>query len=125
MSDTPPLTVFYDGACPLCSREIGFYRTCAGADAVAWVDVSQADDATPVAPGLSREAALAALHVRTADGRLVSGGQAFARLWTALPAFRRLGRMGRSRPGAWLLDGAYRLFLRLRPALTSVLKRLP
>ena len=34
--------VFYDGACPLCIREIAFYKRRKGADGVTWVDVSDA-----------------------------------------------------------------------------------
>ena len=113
---SPKTTVYYDGACPLCSREIDFYRRRAGADEVAWVDVSDCG-AERVAPDLSTDDAVTRFHVRTAEGRLVSGGAAFAALWEALPAFRWAGRAGRARPVAWLLDRAYGAFLRLRPSL--------
>ena len=110
------LTVFYDGACPLCAREIGFYRRRVDADEVCWVDISQ-QQGRQVAPGLSRDAAIARFHVRSPDGTLESGGAAFSRLWSAMPGFKWLGRLTRIAPIAWLLERAYRLFLRVRPRL--------
>lgn len=110
------LTVYYDGACPLCAREIGFYQRRAGGDDVCWIDISE-QQGDEVAPGLSRDAAMARFHVRNPDGTLESGGAAFSRLWTAMPGFRLLGRVARLAPIAWLLDRAYNLFLRFRPRL--------
>lgn len=121
MAESEPLTVFYDGACPLCEREIAFYRRREGADRVAWIDVSEST-ANRIAPGLSKDQALARFHVRTSDGRLVSGGKAFARLWAALPAFRLLGRVFQVPPLAWLLDRAYLLFLGIRPRLQAYVR---
>ena len=37
MGDARPLTVFYDGACPLCDREISFYKRRRGAEGVRWI----------------------------------------------------------------------------------------
>ena len=37
---TRSLTVFFDGSCPICSKEINFYKMRAGADELSWVDVS-------------------------------------------------------------------------------------
>ena len=34
------LTVMYDGACPLCRREIGLYQSLTPLQTVAWLDVS-------------------------------------------------------------------------------------
>jgi predicted DCC family thiol-disulfide oxidoreductase YuxK len=110
------LTVFYDGACPLCAREIGFYRRRANEDEICWVDISQ-QKGRQVAPGLSSDAATARFHVRRPDGTLESGGAAFSRLWSAMPGFRWLGRITQLAPIAWLLERAYRLFLRFRPRL--------
>ena len=118
MSKLKGPTVFYDGACPLCRREIAFYRRRKGADGVCWVDVSGGGEG-PVAPGLSREQALARFHVLEADGRLVSGGRAFASLWGSLAGFRLLAPLFRTRPFAWLLDRAYDGFLKIRPYLQS------
>ena len=119
MAKADNLTVFYDAACPLCRREIGFYQRREGADKVCWVDVNACGEGE-VAPGLSKESALARFHVLDSRGQLISGGPAFARLWQELPAFRIWGRIFGSPPLVWLLDPAYRLFLRLRPRLQAI-----
>ncbi len=116
------VTVFYDGACPLCAREIGFYRQREGAEAVTWLDVSAVED-IEVAPGLSKDQALARFHVLDPQGKLLTGGAAFAQLWRALPGFRLLGRIGQTAPAAWVLKHAYNGFLRLRPRLQAWFRR--
>jgi len=61
--------------------------------------------------------------MRRADGKIVSGGAAFAELWTALPAFSWAGRIGQLPGIALLLEGAYRLFLPVRPVVQKMLRR--
>ena len=61
-------TTYYDGACPLCAREIGFYRRQNGADRICWVDISDIDT-VDVAPDLSREQALALSLRKKQSGR--------------------------------------------------------
>ena len=106
-------TVYFDGGCPVCSREIALYQRQPGAEAVAWVDVTRCD-ATALGEGLSREAAMARLHLRRADGSLVSGAAAFTSMWSALPRWATLGRLLSHRPTLWLLEAGYRFFLLLR-----------
>lgn len=114
METAKTLTVYYDGACPICAREIGMYRGCAGAERIDWVDVGVAGAPEKVADDLSRDQALARFHVRAEDGRLVSGAAAFATLWRALPAWRRIGRVASWPPIGRALDALYRGFLALR-----------
>jgi len=113
-TETPELTVYYDGGCPICRREIAGYRRVDGAGRIDWIDASSAD-ATALGDGLTAEAALARMHVRDADGRLVHGAAAFARLWASLPRTRWLGRIAGSAPALALLEPAYRVFLKVRP----------
>lgn len=109
------LTVYYDGACPVCRREIAHYRGRRGAEAIVWIDASRCDDAA-LGPGLARVDALRRMHVRRPDGTLASGARAFATLWQALPGFRWIGRLVGSRAVAPVAEGAYRAFLLLRRA---------
>jgi predicted DCC family thiol-disulfide oxidoreductase YuxK len=119
---SPTVTVFYDGSCPLCTAEIGFYRRRRGADRVGWVDVS-ACPAENVTAGLTRDQALRRFHVRDADGRLISGGQAFVVLWTALPGYAWMGRLFRLGPLAWTINRAYDKFLKWPPRLKAMAQR--
>lgn len=110
----PELTVYYDGSCPLCRREIALYRRQRGAERLAWHDLSAG---APTGPDLSCAAALRRFHVRDAQGRLHSGAAGFARLWRSLPGWRALGWLAAVPPISWLLELAYRGFLPLRPRL--------
>ncbi|HSN70795.1 MAG TPA: DUF393 domain-containing protein [Steroidobacteraceae bacterium] len=109
------LTVFFDGACPLCRREIDFYRRQSGSERIDWFDLSTAAPDRPVAPGLDLETALARMHVMHPDGTFASGAGAFAAVWRSLPRFARLGRVASLRPITLVLELGYRVFLRLRP----------
>jgi predicted DCC family thiol-disulfide oxidoreductase YuxK len=115
ISPNAACTVFYDGACPICSREIAVYQRLAegAVDAPSYVDVTQASP--DAMAGMTRDEALARFHVMTGDGRLVSGAAAFIALWRATPRLKLLGRIASIPPLPWLLEGAYRLFLTIRP----------
>lgn len=113
--DAAAVTVYFDGACPVCSREIAAYRRQAGAEACTWVDVAACDPAV-LGSDLNRDQALARLHVRRADGTLVSGAAAFAQMWQALPATRWWGLVAGWAPVTAVLEWGYRAFLLLRPA---------
>jgi predicted DCC family thiol-disulfide oxidoreductase YuxK len=123
MTEPHKLTVFYDGSCPLCVREIGLYRSLKGADALAFIDISRCAD-TIVVPGLSKDAAMRRFHVMRPDGRISSGGPAFAHLWAALPRLRWLGRLFLVKPMPCVLDAAYTIVLPLRPSLQRIARRL-
>ncbi len=120
--NAPPLTVLYDGACPLCRREIGVYRGLQPNSPVCFADVS--DAAVPLAAGTTREQLLARFHVRSRDGELLSGAEAFLALWAALPGWRWLALAGRLPGAAWAMERTYRVFLRWRPALQRLASRL-
>lgn len=110
----PELTVYYDGSCPLCRREIALYQRQRRAEQLAWHDVSAG---APTGTDLSCEAAMRRFHVRDAQGRLHSGAAGFARLWRSLPGWRVLGWVAAVPPISWVLELAYRAFLPLRPRL--------
>ncbi len=119
---TPSLTVLYDGACPLCRREIGLYRGLDALQPVTWCDVNAPH--VPLPPGGDKNAYLARFHVQQADGTVLSGAAAFVALWSVLPGWRWLGRLGRL-PGMMpLMEAAYSLFLRLRPRLQLLARSL-
>ena len=113
------LTVLFDGACPLCRREVGVYQALEPAQPVAWLDVSEASAAlTPE----ERARYLARFHVRRQDGSLLSGAAAFVALWRVMPGWRWLARFA-TLPGVTpVLEQLYRGFLRVRPGIQRLVR---
>jgi predicted DCC family thiol-disulfide oxidoreductase YuxK len=109
----PLLTLYYDGGCPVCTREIGFYQRRRGAERIRWVNLALCEDGE-LGTDLSRAAAYARLHARLPDGRLLSGARAFAALWQVLPAFRPVGRIAALPGVVHALEWGYRGFLKVR-----------
>ncbi len=121
-SEIKPLTVLYDGACPLCRREIGLYRGLRANAPVCFADVN--DTAQPLPQGTTRAQLLARFHVRQGDGSLLSGAAAFIALWAVLPGWRWLAWVGRLPGAAWVMERSYVFFLRWRPNLQRWATRL-
>ena len=119
----PALTVLYDGACPLCRREIAVYQglqPIKAGQTLAFADVSRADCQLPA--GGERSYYLARFHVQLANGRVLSGAAAFVALWATLPGWRYLAMLA-SLPGATpALEVVYKLFLRIRPQMQGMAK---
>ena len=116
------LKVFYDGSCPLCAREIDFYRRCRGGDEIEWVNVATYQG-SHIAQGISKCAALSRLHIEDATGRYHSGARAFAKIWEALPRFRLLGQLVQLPGVIFIAEAIYRLFLIGRPAMQQMMRK--
>ena len=113
----PAVTVWYDGACPLCTREIALMRRLDSRARIRFVDVAEPSSICP----LDRSALLARFHAEE-QGRMLSGAAAFAAMWRAIPVLRPLGLLARLGPVERLLERLYMHFLRWRPALQRRLR---
>jgi predicted DCC family thiol-disulfide oxidoreductase YuxK len=114
-------TVYFDGSCPLCQAEIGYYRRKDQDGALCFVDVSEAGAVTP--EGITQQQAMERFHARASDGRVLSGAAAFVEVWTHLPNWRWAARATRL-PGALaVLESGYRIFLPVRPFISRLFGR--
>ena len=113
------LQVFYDGACPLCRREIAFMRRLDRGRAIQFMDVSTGTGGCPIDSALL----LARFHALE-NGQIKFGAEAFAAVWRAIPALRPFGVAARIPLVLRGLERAYLLFLRARPLLQTALNRL-
>ena len=116
-SETSRVKVWFDGACPLCIREISLMRRLDTNGAIDFVDVS--DNADPSCP-INQEELLARFHAEE-NGKVLSGAAAFAAMWRAIPALRPLGAIAKNRFVLAVLERLYILFLRVRPRLQKLL----
>jgi predicted DCC family thiol-disulfide oxidoreductase YuxK len=107
------LTVWYDGACPLCIREIAFMRRLDKRKAIHFVDVAPADATCPI----DRTLLLARFHAQEAGGPVLSGAAAFAAMWRAIPVLRPLGVLAKNATALVVLERLYTQFLKVRPIL--------
>ncbi|GAB5342930.1 thiol-disulfide oxidoreductase DCC family protein [Pseudomonas fluorescens] len=110
-----PLTLYFDGDCPLCAREIKLLQGHASDTRLLFVDISSvAFDAEAL--GFTFAQMQSVLHARFADGRWLTGLD--ASLWS----WRAAGLGVWAAPLTWralrpLFEFGYRLFCRLRPHL--------
>jgi predicted DCC family thiol-disulfide oxidoreductase YuxK len=112
---TQALTIYYDGLCHLCSREIEHYRKKAVGLPVTFVDITEpAFD--PVAMGFDAKRVHKHLHARLGD-RLTIGVDAFLAIWEVIPGHRWLRRIVGC-PGIYhLAKLGYMIFAEIRPYL--------
>lgn len=113
------LTIWFDGGCPLCQREIAFMRRLDAGRRIDFIDVAAGDASCPI----DRADLLARFHARE-DGVMLSGAAAFAAMWRAVPLLRPLGLAARNRHVLAALEWLYIRFLRVRPRMQALARRL-
>jgi len=106
------ITVWYDGACPLCLREIRWMDNLDKSGFITFVDLANPETNCP----LDRRLMLDRLHVQE-NGTILSGAAAFAAMWRAVPLLRPIGIIARNRLVLYGLEWGYRMFLGIRPLL--------
>ncbi|MFB0611235.1 thiol-disulfide oxidoreductase DCC family protein [Aurantiacibacter poecillastricola] len=113
------MTVWHDGACPLCQREIALMRRLDTNGAITFIDATSPDAGRtcPLDPAIM----LQRFHAE-ADGRMLTGAAAFAAMWRVLPLLRPLGYAARNPLILRGLEGLYVRFLRFRPKLQRFLR---
>lgn len=110
--------VFYDGACPLCAREIRMLmRRDAGKGRIRFTDIAQPDfDAAAV--GTTQAELMASIKGRLPSGEWIEGVEVFRRLYAAA-GFPRLAAASRWPGVSQLLGAGYRVFAKNRLRLTG------
>lgn len=122
MTTTYPLTLLYDGHCPVCSLEIEHLRSRDALGRLVLVDIAAADfDAARWRT--THEALDAAIHGYTADGKLLLGPAALR------AAYAAVGLGWVAAPTGWaplrpLFDAGYRVFARHRRRISAAAKPL-
>jgi predicted DCC family thiol-disulfide oxidoreductase YuxK len=100
--------VYFDGSCPLCRAEIGALKAADPHDRLQLHDCSPADFLDPhaQAAGIDRAAMMTAMHIRAADGRWLTGVDAFEHMYRAVG----IESMARFWGHPWLKPGLVRLY---------------
>lgn len=114
-------TVYFDGACPLCRREIALLRKFDKKQKLLFKDVSP-PQAAAFCP-LPQKDMLARFHVRRSDGVMLIGAEAFCTAYAQLPGLGWVERLGRWPATRIVLNGLYTIFLKIRPAFQWIARR--
>jgi len=115
-----PLTVFFDGACPICAREVALMKRLDRRRQLAFCDFSRTDyDAASIAFTPSELGRI--IHARWPDGSVIIGVDVFRAMWEAvgLGVLAKVSRLSLVEP---VVVRVYAWFARNRLRLTGRLK---
>ena len=118
------LKVLYDGACPMCRAEIAHVKGLANktpTSGLLFIDISS-NDSQLACYQEDKEELLARFHVERMDGSRVDGAKAFVAMWERLPGWRWLARFSKIPGMLFLMELAYRGFLKVRPSIQSIVR---
>jgi predicted DCC family thiol-disulfide oxidoreductase YuxK len=104
--------VFFDGDCPLCTREIDLLRRLDRFGRIRFTDIA-APGFDPSALSTSMDALMSRIHGRLPDGSWIEGVEVFRRLYAAV-GFGPLVALTRLPGVSHALDAAYAVFAKNR-----------
>ena len=110
--------VFFDGACPLCAKEIDFLRWLDRGNILIFTDIDAPGFNAEVETGRTFQTLMDSIHGRLSDGTIIHGVEVFRQLYgrTALKWAVPLTRLPGITQG---LDALYNFFARYRLRITG------
>ena len=116
-SSAVQLTLLFDGACPLCMREVRFLKVRDLYKRIAFVDIDAQEYAAADHGGITYREAMGRIHALRADGTVLQDVEVFRE------AYRLVGLGWVYAPTRWpligpLVNGIYRLWASQRLRLT-------
>ncbi len=109
------VTVYFDGLCRLCSREIAHYQKQDGSQNIKFIDITAPTFKASI-HGVDPVQVHKVMHVRRGK-KLFTKVDAFIEIWRELPRYRWAASVANKK---WLrpaLDAGYELFAFVRPYL--------
>lgn len=104
--------VFFDGDCPLCSREISLLRRLDRHKRVLFTDIA-AKDFDAASLGMSQDMLMDRIHGRLPDGTWIEGVEVFRQLYAAV-GLGAIAWVMRLPVITWMLDWSYEIFAKNR-----------
>ena len=107
------ITVFYDGKCSLCSKEIAYYKKIAPSDKFTWCDIT-VDSNSFTQRGFSLSSGLMFFHVEDDSGTMHTSLDAFIIVWKELRGWRYLAKIASLPVLKPLINRLYKIFAAYR-----------
>lgn len=114
-----PLTMYYDGFCPLCVAEIKLLQSFDVKGNLRFADI-HAPDFSERFPHVNPESANRVLHAEYADGQLLLGLDVTHHAWRIVNKKRWIAAL-RWPLVRWFADNAYKIFARNRYSISYLL----
>lgn len=108
------ITVFYDGKCGLCSKEIRHYQKIAPQGIFNWQDVNELSEAELKKNNINLVETLKILHAQDTNGIFYKGVDAFIIIWSNLNRWKILAKIVSFYPIKILANFIYNIFAEYR-----------
>tara|TARA_Y100001968_G_scaffold118082_1_gene107506 strand:+ start:175 stop:603 length:429 start_codon:yes stop_codon:yes gene_type:complete len=123
--DTAKLTVFFDGGCPLCQREIDFLQSRNNEGNLKFIDINNPDIPLELEYGITYRQSMERIHALKSDGTLIKDIEVFQEAydliglgWVYAPT--KLPIIDNLIMSLYALWAKYRLKLTFRPSIEKL-----
>ncbi|WP_413391198.1 thiol-disulfide oxidoreductase DCC family protein [Prochlorococcus marinus] len=123
--NTAKLTIFFDGGCPLCKREIDFLQSRNKKGYLSFIDINTSDFYLDLKYGITYKQAMERIHAMKSDGSVIKDIKVFQEAYnlvdlgwiyapTKIPFFDKFIEF------IYLIWAKYRLKLTFRPSIDQL-----
>ena len=123
--NTPKLTIFFDGGCPLCKREVDFLQSKNQKGALRFIDINTSDFSSDLKYGITYKQAMDRIHAMKSDGSLIKDIKVFQEAYSLIGlgwiyAPTKLPILDKFIEFIYGLWAKYRLKITLRPSIEKL-----
>ena len=81
---TPKPTIFFDGGCPLCKREVDFLQSKNQKGALSFIDINTSDFSSDLKYGITYKQAMDRIHAMKSDGSVIKDIKVFQEAYSLI-----------------------------------------